>query len=111
MIDWRAVVERVFKEESARILAALIRLCRSFDWAEEAMQDTFARALAEWPAKGVPANPGAWIMTVARRCVIAPLQDVGARTRKTWRCDVTARRGVSKHRRKICRRRNLRRRS
>ena len=42
MIDWRAVAERVFKEESARILAGLIRLCRSFDWAEEAMQDAFA---------------------------------------------------------------------
>jgi predicted RNA polymerase sigma factor len=35
MVDWRAVTERVFKEESGRILAALIRLCRSFDWAEE----------------------------------------------------------------------------
>src|SRR5262245_52355811 len=67
MIDWRAVAERVFKEESARILAALIRLCRSFDWAEEAVQDAFARALVEWPEKGIPDNPGAWIMTVARR--------------------------------------------
>jgi RNA polymerase sigma-70 factor, ECF subfamily len=70
MVDWRAVAERVFKEESARILAGLIRLCRSFDWAEEAMQDAFARALVEWPAKGVPNSPGAWIMAVAQRRVI-----------------------------------------
>lgn len=70
MIDWRAVAERVFKEESARILAGLIRLCRSFDWAEEAMQDAFARALADWPANGVPNNPGAWIMTVAQRRIV-----------------------------------------
>ena len=70
MVDWRAVAERVFKEESARILAALIRLCRSFDWAEEAVQDAFALALAEWPVKGVPDRPAAWIMAVAHRRVI-----------------------------------------
>ena len=70
MVDWRAVAERVFKEESARILAGLIRLSRSFDLAEEAMQDAFARALKEWPAKGVPDNPGAWIMAVARRRIV-----------------------------------------
>jgi RNA polymerase sigma-70 factor (ECF subfamily) len=69
-IDWGAVAARVFREESARILAGLIRLSGSFDWAEEAMQDAFARALTEWPKKGVPANPGAWITTVARRCIV-----------------------------------------
>jgi RNA polymerase sigma-70 factor (ECF subfamily) len=70
MIDWRAVAGRVFKEESARILAALIRLSGSFDWAEEAMQDAFARAVTEWPVKGVPTNPGAWITAVARRRIV-----------------------------------------
>jgi predicted RNA polymerase sigma factor len=80
MIDWRAVAERVFREESARILAALIRLCRSFDWAEEAMQDAFARALVEWPAKGVPANPAAWIMTVARRRIVDRFRRDATRT-------------------------------
>lgn len=69
-VDWGAVAARVFKEESARILAGLIRLCGSFDWAEEAMQDAFARALSEWPKEGVPANPGAWITTVARRRIV-----------------------------------------
>jgi RNA polymerase sigma-70 factor (ECF subfamily) len=70
MVDWRAVAESVFKEESARILARLIRLCGSFDWAEEAMQDAFARALIDWPGKGVPNTPGAWIMAVAQRRVV-----------------------------------------
>ena len=70
MVDWRVVAEHVFKEESARILAGLIRICRSFDWAEEAMQDAFARALVEWPAKGVPNSPGAWIMAVAQRRIV-----------------------------------------
>jgi RNA polymerase sigma-70 factor, ECF subfamily len=69
-VDWGAVAARVFREESARILAGMIRLSGSFDWAEEAMQDAFAKALAEWPKKGVPANPGAWITTVARRCIV-----------------------------------------
>jgi RNA polymerase sigma-70 factor, ECF subfamily len=70
MLDWHAVAERVFKDESGRILAGLIRLCRSFDWAEEAMQDAFATALREWPVKGVPNNPGAWITAVARRRIV-----------------------------------------
>jgi RNA polymerase sigma-70 factor, ECF subfamily len=70
MVDWHVVAERVFKEESAKILAGLIRVCRSFDWAEEAMQDAFARALVEWPVKGVPNSPGAWIMAVAQRRIV-----------------------------------------
>ncbi len=69
-VDWQAVAAHVFKEESARILAGLIRLSGSFDWAEEALQDAFATALAEWPAKGVPTNAGAWINTVARRRIV-----------------------------------------
>ena len=69
-VDWRAVTARVFKEESARILAGLIRQSGSFDWAEEAMQDAFVKSLAEWPAKGVPMNPGAWITAVARRRIV-----------------------------------------
>ena len=69
-VDWRAVTARVFKEESARILAGLIRQSGSFDWAEEAMQDAFVTSLAEWPAKGVPTNPGAWITAVARRRIV-----------------------------------------
>jgi RNA polymerase sigma-70 factor (ECF subfamily) len=79
-VDWRGVAARVFKEESARILAGSIRLSGSFDWAEEAMQDAFARALTEWPEKGVPTNPGAWITTVARRRIVDRARREATRT-------------------------------
>ena len=62
--------ERVFREESGRILATLIRACGDFDLAEEAMQEAFAVALAVWPREGVPSSPGAWITTTARRKAI-----------------------------------------
>jgi RNA polymerase sigma-70 factor, ECF subfamily len=79
-VDWGAVAARVFKEESARILAGLIRLSGSFDWAEEAVQDAFTRALTEWPVKGVPTNPGAWITTVARRRIVDRARREATRT-------------------------------
>lgn len=79
-VDWGAVAGRVFKEESARILAGLIRLSGSFDWAEEAMQDAFTKALTEWPEKGVPTNPGAWITTVARRRIVDRARREATRT-------------------------------
>lgn len=60
-------VERVFRDESGRILATLIRVFGDFDLAEEAMQDAFAEALDHWPREGVPDNPAAWITTAARR--------------------------------------------
>ena len=59
----RQVVERVFREESGRILATLIRVLGEFDLAQEVMQEAFAVALQRWPVDGVPDNPGAWITT------------------------------------------------
>jgi predicted RNA polymerase sigma factor len=76
----RAAAERIFREESGRIVATLIRVFGDFDLAEEAMQDAFAVALERWPADGVPANPGAWITTTARRKAVdrlAPGPDAG----------------------------------
>lgn len=70
MGDFRATVEAVFRQESGRIIAGLIRLSGSFDLAEEAMQDAFTAALAHWPEKGVPDNPGAWITAAAHRKLI-----------------------------------------
>ncbi len=61
----RLAVERVFREESGRILASLIRVLGDFDLAEDALQDALATALERWPAGGVPENPGAWITTAA----------------------------------------------
>jgi RNA polymerase sigma-70 factor, ECF subfamily len=68
--DIRSTAEAVFRREHGRIIASLIRLCGSFDRAEEAMQEAFAAALANWSARGVPANPGAWITTAACRKLI-----------------------------------------
>ena len=70
MHDHRATVESVFRQESGRIIAGLIRVSRSFDLAEEAMQDAFAAAVINWRADGVPANPAAWITATARRKLI-----------------------------------------
>jgi RNA polymerase sigma-70 factor (ECF subfamily) len=70
MSDARSTAEAVFRQEHGRIIAALIRISGSFDRAEEAVQEAFASALATWPARGVPGNPGAWIMTAAHRKLI-----------------------------------------
>jgi RNA polymerase sigma-70 factor, ECF subfamily len=65
-----ATAELVFRREHGRIIASLIRLCGSFDRAEEAMQEAFAAALASWSERGLPANPAAWITTAAYRKLI-----------------------------------------
>ena len=70
MPDTRATAERIFREESGRITATLIRLSGSFDRAEEAIQEAFAAALSEWSSCGLPAQPAAWITAVARRKLI-----------------------------------------
>src|SRR5581483_3203594 len=70
MADATALVESVFRQESGRIIATLIRLSGPFDLAEEAMQEAFTSAVSSWPENGVPDNPGAWITTVARRKLI-----------------------------------------
>ena len=70
MHDLHATVEAVFRAESGRIIAGLIRVSRSFDLAEEAMQDAFAAAIVSWDAGGVPDNPAAWITAAARRKLI-----------------------------------------
>ena len=68
--DAKAVAEAVFRQESGRIIATLIRISGSFDRAEEAMQEAFASALASWPEKGLPQNPPAWITAAAHRKLI-----------------------------------------
>src|SRR3974377_1376582 len=70
MADIRSAAEAVFRRESGRITATLIRVSGSFVPAEEAMQESFASALASWPVKGIPENPAAWIMTTAHRKLI-----------------------------------------
>ncbi len=62
----RAAVDAVYRTESRRVLATLIRLLGDFDLAEEALHDAFGAALEQWPRDGVPANPCAWLVSTGR---------------------------------------------
>jgi RNA polymerase sigma-70 factor (ECF subfamily) len=63
-------LERAFRDQWARVLAALIGFLGDFDLAEEAAQEAFAIAAERWPRDGAPANPGAWLVTTARNRAI-----------------------------------------
>jgi RNA polymerase sigma-70 factor (ECF subfamily) len=65
-----AGVGRIFREESGRSVATLIRIFGDIDTAEDAVQDAFASALRRWPVEGLPPNPGGWITTTARNSMI-----------------------------------------
>ena len=62
----REKVEEVYRSESRRVFATLVRLLGDFDLAEEAVHDAFASALKQWPAEGVPDNPRAWLVSTGR---------------------------------------------
>jgi RNA polymerase sigma-70 factor (ECF subfamily) len=64
--DVHARVDGIYRTESRRVLATLIRLLGDFDLAEEALHDAFAAAVERWPAESVPANPRAWLVSVGR---------------------------------------------
>jgi RNA polymerase sigma-70 factor (ECF subfamily) len=63
-------IEKIFRDETGRALATLIRLVGDFDLAEDALQEAFAAALERWPSAEVPANPRAWLVNVARNKAI-----------------------------------------
>jgi RNA polymerase sigma-70 factor (ECF subfamily) len=62
----RELLESVYRADSRRVLATLIRLLGDFDRAEEALQDAFTAAAEQWPRDGVPANPRAWLVSAGR---------------------------------------------
>jgi RNA polymerase sigma-70 factor (ECF subfamily) len=62
----RARIEEVYRSESRRVFATLVRLLGGFDVAEEALHDAFRAALEQWPREGVPANPRAWLVSTGR---------------------------------------------
>jgi len=66
----RRAVEAVWRDESARIVSALTRHTGDFAWAEDLAQEALVEALAAWPGSGIPDNPGAWLMSVAKRRAI-----------------------------------------
>ncbi|MER8367600.1 sigma-70 family RNA polymerase sigma factor [Mesorhizobium sp. M1378] len=75
-------IEAIFRIERARLIAGLVRLVRNVDLAEELVQDALVIALSEWSRAGVPANPGAWLMTVGKRRAIDAIRRDKMRERK-----------------------------
>ncbi|GAC1318452.1 MAG: RNA polymerase sigma factor [Thermoleophilaceae bacterium] len=90
-VDPAAAVERAFREQRSSVLATLIRHVGDFQLAEDALQDAFADAVAAWPRNGVPAPPGAWITTAARRRAIDRLRRGRSLTERTERLAELAR--------------------
>jgi RNA polymerase sigma-70 factor, ECF subfamily len=72
-------IERAYRESSGRAVATLVRLFGDIDLAEEAVQEAFAVAAERWPASGVPANPGGWIVTTARNKALDRLRRESSR--------------------------------
>ena len=68
--ETRQAIEAVFRIEQARLIAGLARMTRDMGLAEELAQDAVVAALSEWPQTGIPNNPGAWLMAVAKRRAI-----------------------------------------
>jgi RNA polymerase sigma-70 factor (ECF subfamily) len=62
----RELLDSLYRVDSGRILATLIRLLGDFDLAEEAMHEAFAAALSLWPRSGAPGNPRPWLISTAR---------------------------------------------
>jgi RNA polymerase sigma factor (sigma-70 family) len=80
--ETRRAIEATFRIERARLIAGLARVVRNVDLAEELAQDALVVALSEWPRTGVPANPGAWLMAVAKRRAVDALRRDRMRERK-----------------------------
>lgn len=74
MTDTLRNIESIYRGESTRLRATMIRVLRDFDLAEEVVHDAFARALEKWPTDGIPATPLAWLTTVAKRIAIDRLR-------------------------------------
>jgi RNA polymerase sigma factor (sigma-70 family) len=72
--DTHRTIRSVWRNESARIVAGLVRLTQDVDLAEELAQDALVAALEEWPRAGIPENPGAWLTTVAKNRALSALQ-------------------------------------
>jgi RNA polymerase sigma factor (sigma-70 family) len=79
-MDIVRTVEAVWRRESAHLVVALTRLVNDVGLAEDLAQEAFAAALRQWPEEGIPENPAAWLMTVARRRGIDAIRREQART-------------------------------
>src|SRR5438034_7699230 len=69
-IETHRAIDAVWRIESAKVIAGLTRMVRDVGLAEDLAQDALVAALQEWPESGVPRNPGAWLMAIAKRRAI-----------------------------------------
>lgn len=76
-------LEAIWRIESPKLIASLTRMVRDVGRAEELAQDAFVSALAQWPEQGIPRNPGAWLMTAAKRRAIDQIRRDVTLERKT----------------------------
>jgi len=83
-----AALDRVFREQWGRVLAALIGFLGDFDLAEEAAQEAFAVAAERWPREGIPTSPGSWLVTTARNRAVDRLRRDRTLAAKTRLLDV-----------------------
>src|SRR5512143_1456000 len=75
-------IERVFRAESARAVASLVRFFGDIDIAEEAVQEAFAVAVQRWPSAGLPPSPAGWIITTAKNRGIDRLRRESSRSER-----------------------------
>jgi RNA polymerase sigma-70 factor, ECF subfamily len=80
--DVQRAIDAIWRIESPKVIAVLARMLRDVDRAEELAQDAFVCALTQWPDGGIPRNPGAWLMTTAKRRAIDQLRRAKAFERK-----------------------------
>ncbi len=73
----RATVDAIYRSESRRVFATLVRLLKDFDLSEDAMQEAFAQAVTQWAESGVPKNPRAWLVSTGRFKAIDSLRRRG----------------------------------
>ncbi|MCA9441249.1 MAG: RNA polymerase subunit sigma-24, partial [Candidatus Omnitrophica bacterium] len=66
MQDIRPIIETVYRTDSRRVFATLVRLLGDFDLAEDALHEAFTAAVEKWPEQGVPDNPRAWLVSAGR---------------------------------------------
>jgi RNA polymerase sigma factor (sigma-70 family) len=88
--DAHATIQAIYRIESAKLIAGLTRMLRDVGLAEQLAQDALVSALERWPRDGVPDNPGAWLMTTAKRKAIDELRRHRMTERKHAELDTSA---------------------
>ena len=88
VVNAAAQIEKTFREEHGRVMAALISQLGDFTLAEDALQDALVNALERWQIDGVPRNPGAWLTTVAKRRAIDRIRRSATQERNAVTLDV-----------------------